>query len=184
MTLEEWPTAIDRLSKTSAYDYLKNRSMPEFVEPLLLDIVKSFSSSSESQRRQMLTMMSLRASDVFGWYARKLAGQAVRNQSVNDLSNGLVALAIAAPNGDMRDLFSPLALLYRSAVELKQDPAILFDAVSRLTTEPGRKLFKSFLNRPENLKSIDVFGFSKGTGPLGFDYVPLLPEFGGPTPIS
>jgi hypothetical protein len=78
---------------------------------------------------------------------------------------------------------SPLALLYNSALKLQVDPKIVFDKAARVSTAQAVELFKSFTDRPADQKSISTFGFSEGIGPSGFDYVPLLPEDGGPTPF-
>jgi hypothetical protein len=76
-----------------------------------------------------------------------------------------------------------LALLHNSALRLQEDPNALFGAISRISTQPVSNLLETFLSRPPELKTIHAFGFSEGTGPDGFDYVPLLPEYGGPTPF-
>jgi hypothetical protein len=78
---------------------------------------------------------------------------------------------------------APLALLHNSVLLLQEDPQLLFERASITSTQSAVVVFKSFLNRSLEHKSIAMFGFSEGTGPLGFDYIPLLPEFGGPTPF-
>ena len=183
MTFEDWSNAIHQLSRVRIFDYFQERSMPEFVEPLVTEVVNSLSSIHESYRRQLLSAVSPELSSVLGWYARKLAGRAVRDHSREDLVHGLVALAISASKGDFRDAMAPLALLYNSALHLQEDTKSLFEAASSLSTPQVAELFNSFINRPLDQKSIGVFGFSEGIGPFGFDYLPLLPEYGGPTPI-
>jgi hypothetical protein len=180
----DWSLAISQLNNVTVFDYFKNRSMPEFVEPLVSEIVSSFGSSPEADRLQLLSLMSSRASSILGWYARKLSGRAVRNRSQKDLKDALIAVAIAASKMDFRDLLAPLALLYNSAMELGENPELIFASASELSTPPIKEFFRSFLNRPQNLKSISIFGFSKGMGPCGFDYIPLLPEYGGPVPFD
>lgn len=183
MTLD-WSDTLDQLNKVRIFDYFKNRSMPEFVEPLVTELVSAFDSSPELRRRQLLSMVSLELSSVLGWYARKLAGRAVRENSRTDLRNGLIAMAISVSNGDFREAMAPLALLYHSALLLKEDPKVLFETVSKMSTQSAVEIFEGFLNRPLGQKSIDIFGFSEGVGPHGFDYAPLLPEYGGPTPFN
>jgi hypothetical protein len=179
----DWSSAIRQLSDVTAYDYFKKRSMPEFVEPLAAELVVWFGSSSELQRQQMLSNVSPRLCPVLGWYARKLAGRAVRDHSQDDLWNGLIAAAISASQEDFRDLMAPLALLHNSALLLRQDPVSLFEAAAKTSTIGVATFFRSFLDRSPEKKSISVFGFSEGKGPQGFDYIPLLPEYGGPTPF-
>jgi hypothetical protein len=109
----------------------------------------------------------------------------VRESSRTDLWNGLVAKLIAA-GVDFRDELPVMALLYNSAARLGENPGSLLEEVVKTfpAAESGRKLFEMFLKRPDELKSIHSFGYSEGQGPHGFDYIPLLPEYGGPTPLE
>lgn len=174
---------VRRLRRVKIFDYFKSRSMPDFVEPLISELVASFSSYSEIQQQEVLSTISPEVSSLFGWYARKLAGRAVRDCSREDLRNGLFALLISAHSGDFRDAMAPLALLYNSALRLQEDPKVLFEKASRASSQPVKNLLEEFLRRPIDLKSIQTFGFSEGVGPHGFDYAPFLPEYGGPTPF-
>ncbi|MEA2679615.1 MAG: hypothetical protein QOK03_1337 [Candidatus Binataceae bacterium] len=183
MTFEDCSNAIRQLSEVRIFDYFKKRSMPEFVEPLVTRLVDSFSACPEPPRLRLLSAVTPELSSILGWYARKSAGRAVRDRSREDLLRGLVALAISGGKGDFRDAMAPLALLYNSALRLQEDPTLLFDAASRISTPQVVQLFRSFVDRPAAQKSTSLFGFSEGTGPFGFDYVPLLPEYGGPTPF-
>jgi hypothetical protein len=173
---------LERLNQVKIFNYFKNRAMPEFVEANVSELVEFFPSYTESQREQILSSASPELSSVLGWYARKLAGRAVRERSRKDVLNGLIALAIAAQNWDFRDLMSPLALLHNSALRLQEDPRILFEEVSEISAQSARNLLKQFLARSPGLKSIHTFGFEEGTGPLGFDYVPY-PSTGDQRPF-
>jgi hypothetical protein len=183
MTSEDWTAAVRQLSEVRMFDDFKNRSMPEFVEPLVTGLVDSFTSSPERRRRQFLAIVPPELSAILGWYAQKLAGRAVRDRSREDLGRGLIALAISASKGDSRDAMAPLALLYNSALKLQEDPTLLLDEASQKLTEQVVQLFRSFADRPPRQRSIRMFGFSEGAGPSGFDYVPLLPKYGGPVPF-
>jgi len=176
-------TIIQQLSQVRVYDYFKKKSMPEFVEPLVSELVASFTSYSGAGKDHALSEISPEVRSILGWYARKLAGRAVRESSRADLWNGLLAVAILASGEDFRDSMAPLALLYNSALRLREDPKVLFEAASKISTQQAGNLLEEFLRRPADLKSIQAFGFTEGVGPLGFDYVPLLPEYGGPTPF-
>jgi hypothetical protein len=180
----EWSSLVCQISGVKIYNYFKKRSMPEFVEPVVTQLVDLFEAAAESERRQWPSAIPREAIHVFGWYARKLAGRAVREQQVMDVRRGLLALAIYASASDWRDAMSPLALLYNSALRLNEDPRALFESACDKCSQSVRDLFQGFLNRPPELKSIKTFGFAEGTGPYGFDYLPLLPEFGGPNPLQ
>jgi hypothetical protein len=68
-------------------------------------------------------------------------------------------------------------------VILGEKPQALFSEASNMSAKPVMDLFVSFVLRPPDQRIIGKFGFSEGMGPEGFDYIPLLPEYGGPTPI-
>jgi hypothetical protein len=180
----DWSNAVHRLSSVQASDYFNKRAMPQFVEPLVTELVKYFSSCTDLHRQQLLSTTSRELSTVLGWYARKLAGRAVRDHSREDLRNGLVALAIDAGIADPRDATATLAILHNSALHLNEDPKSLIEQAARISTQLVVKYFTAFLNAPLDQKAISNFGFSEGMGPSGFDYLPLLAEYGGPTPFD
>jgi hypothetical protein len=181
----DWADGFSRLNQFKIFDYFKKRGMPEFVEPLVTELVSSFGTYSDLEQRTILSAVTPEISSVLGWYARKMAGRAVRESSRTDLWNGLVAALIFA-GVDFRDEMPALALLSNSAVRLGENPGHLLETVAKISpaAQSGRKLFEMFLKRPDELKSIHTFGFSEGQGPHGFDYIPLLPEYGGPTPLE
>jgi len=181
----DWYVELKPLSEVSPYVYFKKRGMPTFVEPLVTKFVDAIAASgSEWDRQGLFAAFDAKTADTFGWYARKLAGRCVRDESHTDLLRGLIALLVAAEQrGDSRDLLAPLALLYNSAHLLHEDADALFQEVSSMSTGRGRDFLQNFLKRPPSQQSISIFKFSEGAGPHGFDYVPLLPEFGGPTPF-
>ena len=96
----------------------------------------------------------------------------------------MVAAALALQYGDARDCLPLLAMLVRSSEKLGLDPKKALLEVARCGDAKGRKEMEWFIERPLQLQELQAFGFSEGTGPMGFDYVPLLAEFGGPTPLD
>ena len=103
---------MNDLGQVRLFDYFKKRSMPEFVEPLIEELIASVSSMSALQRDQLRTVVNDRAAGILGWYARKVAGRAVRNSSPEDIWKAVLALAIAACKSDWRDTLAPVALVY------------------------------------------------------------------------
>jgi hypothetical protein len=62
--------------------------------------------------------------------------------------------------------------------------SIVKTIVEALDTDPPDTLSRiSAYEYFKALQDIETFGFSEGTGPLGFDYLPRLAEFGGSTPF-
>lgn len=176
---------FEKLDQIGLFDYFKKRSMPEFAEPYITEIVEIYVSAPNTDRERLLKMISgkNKAGMVFGWYARKLAARAVRYESQRDLRNGLIAIVIACEVTGSRDLLSPLCLLYDAALRLQVDPQVLFGTTCE-GSPPVERWLAEFLARTPEQRSIKAFGFSEGVGPHGFDYLPLLAEYGGPTPLG
>jgi len=178
----DWSSAVHQLCGIKTFDYLKKRAMPEFVEPLVTELVKYFSSSSDLRRQELLSTAPREISPALGWYARKLAGRSVRDHSREDLWNGLVALAIYSAIADPRDAIPALTLYYNSALHLNEDPKSLIEQAAKTSSQLVVRYFTAFVNAPPEHRALSKWGASEGTGPFGFDYIPLLAEDGGPTP--
>jgi hypothetical protein len=174
---------IDDLVRARLFDS-KNRIMPSFVEPAVQQLVTAFGQASADDRSRFLASWHAEANPALAWFARKLAGRAVRARSEEDLVYGLTAIAILAEQSDPRDLVAGMALFYSSAERLGIEPSHLFRRVAQLGGKRAQDLFMGFLKRDSKQKEIEIFGFSAGLGPEGFDYIPLLPEYGGPTPFD
>ena len=172
-TPSELRAAIDRLSTIELSDYFKQQRWPDWVEPTITRVVDAFAESSELERRQVLAYWKPEAAPPFGWYARKMAGVAVRTQAHSDLRNGLIAITLAAAGANNREQLPPLALLYDSAERIGGDANTLFAQVAVLFARAGKAFLAEFLARDPSQKSAGAFGFRAGVGPDGFDYVPL-----------
>ena len=157
--------------------------MPPFVEPLITDLVEAFAKISDLERAEVLASWKREAEPCIGWYARKLAGRAVRDHSEKDLRNAMVAIAISSCFEDPRELAGCFWLSFRSARHLALDGHKVFRDAAALVPGAGSEALLGFLKREPSLQDIATFGYSEGTGPFGFDYLPLLAEFGGPTPF-
>ena len=184
LTMQSFDDTLNKIAGVHAFDYFKNRAMPAFLEPTLTTLITDVISMPDIERAALLARWHTDCSGPLGWYARKLAGRSVRNGSVQELERACVAIALASRTGDFRDELGVAALLYESAKRLAESPDALFERVSRLMDARGASLLRGFLRRAPHLRSIESFGFSAGRGPEGFDYLPLLAEYGGPTPLD
>ena len=173
MTSAEQRTAIDRLSAIELFDYFKQHTWPEWVEPTITRLVAGFADASVLERRHVLAHWKMAAAPPMGWYARRMAGVAVRRQMLSDARHGLIALTLAAADANNREHLPPLALLYDSAQRVDGNADALFGAVAKLFAPAGRQFIESFLAREPQQKSATTFGFHAGAGPEGFDYLPL-----------
>lgn len=173
VTPAELRAAIDRLSALELFDYFKQHAWPEWVEPTIARLVDAFAGAGELERRQVLAHWNPEAAPPLAWYARKMAGVAVRTYARGDVRNGLVAITLAAGAAMNREHLPPLALLYDSALRIGSDADALFGNVAALFPPAGRTFLSSFLARAPSQKSASAFGFHAGVGPDGFEYVPL-----------
>jgi hypothetical protein len=174
---------IRTLDSVSAYQYFKARQMPDFIEPIVVEILQDYIANSDSWRSSLRSHLTQTAAQKFGWYARRTAGQAVRESSTHHLKEAALAIALDAEIEDYRDLVPTLALLCNSAVRLQHDPASLFASAFQLSSPRVARLLADFASLPSDRRDIRKFGFHEGVGPHGFDYIPLLAEFGGPSPF-
>ena len=106
------PSIVRRLAKIDIFTYFKTGAMPSFVEPAIITLIAQFQSAQEVERRNILTRWPPGASPPLGWFARKMAGQAVRMQSEEDVYRGMVALALSSQSSDWRNDLSPMSLLF------------------------------------------------------------------------
>jgi hypothetical protein len=85
-TTQKFGEAINQLSQVKIFDYFKKRRMPDFVEPVVTQMIKAFLSSDQNKRRELTSIMiPPETCSTLGWYARKLAGRAVRDRPITDL---------------------------------------------------------------------------------------------------
>ena len=96
----------------------------------------------------------------------------------------MLAVGIASCFEDPRELASGIVLLFRSARHMSLDLNQLMRDTAALFPSPSADVLLGLLERSSTLQDIEAFGFVEGAGPYGFDYLPLLAEFGGPTPMK
>jgi hypothetical protein len=176
----DWTSVVQQLSTITTFDYLKKGAMPEFVEPLVEQLIEYLASCTDPVRQQLLSTAPHEMFPGVGWYAQKLVRRAVRNNSKENLWHGLLALAFCA-KVDPRDVMRTLALYNNGALRLGEDPKALIERAGNTSTPLVARYFTAFVNAPPEHRFLSKWQFSEGTGPHGFDYIPLMPEDGGPT---
>jgi hypothetical protein len=65
----EMSMALQRLGQIKSSDYFKIKGMPEFVEPLVTELINLFANYSEVQQQEVMMAVSDEVSSVLGWYA-------------------------------------------------------------------------------------------------------------------
>jgi hypothetical protein len=174
--------AVARLNEVSIYDYFKNRAMPEDVAPLIEKTLQGLRVSSRKAKGTLFDELRDGGAWAFAWFARVAAGRAVRESSSVVLLDGLISIGASATRLDPRDLEPTLALLVNSAERLEADVRADCAEASRIIDGRSDSFLSGFLGRPRRHRSIKLFGFSEGIAPHGFDYFPLPPDYGGPSP--
>jgi hypothetical protein len=105
---------------------------------------------------------------VLGLYAERMASLAVRENSVNRIKQGLMALSIYARTEDPRDVLLVLSLLHDASVKTSGNPKQVFNEVNAVFGETV--LLSEFLNRSDEDKSIDAMGYEESKTTEGFLY--------------
>jgi hypothetical protein len=174
---------LRQLEQVDIFRYFKNRGMPPGIETLISQLLAWLRIVSGTERISVLQAATPKSVMPLGWYARKAAGLSVRMNSVAILHDGVLALLLSTIGSSQCDSLPPLSLLYRSAVLLGVDARAVFAEQMQFCDNIGSDVVRTFLSRPDIATAFETFKFSEGEGPEGFDYLPLLPEFGGPTPF-
>jgi hypothetical protein len=101
--------------------------------------------------------------------AQELAVRAVRNNAVDDVALGLLAVALEGVQSDFRNTVVSLCLLHHSAIKLGSNPVPLFHQAADFGTPKARDFILEYLQKGD--KDIRSFAMEEGQGPNGFDYL-------------
>lgn len=112
-----------------------------------------------------------RQDSVLGAFAERMASLAVRTGDPTTLRNGLLAaaLAIVAPEVDVREVLLILPLLWHSAKRLELDPAAEFEATADLLP-PAATAMRQFVARKPEDQRIEAMGYVESSDDGGFRY--------------
>jgi hypothetical protein len=107
------------------------------------------------------------ASEVLHRFAWRMAVRALRVKTREPLMLGLTSVSIEDTKSDMRETLMYLSLLCHAGVRTNADVESCFRDAAAISTEPTGELILAFLDRPVELRSIDVFGFREGSSEDG-----------------
>lgn len=123
------------------------------------DQVKDAFETASPQERQ--SIHKALGDPIYKWLlllAEDCALEAVRLEKPALIHIGLAALAIEAGGFDLRDTTIGMALLYESAVRLKQDPAAAFAQAAAFCPDPrAAKELRAFPHRPVSSRGLTAF---------------------------
>lgn len=127
--------------------------------------------ADEAGFEQVAGLVPRDADEVLNAFAERAASIAVRHQDARELRAGLIAAAIAhVISGDPREVVPALALLYRAAEMIGNDPRSEFAFVSEIFGGSERALY-DFLNRTTEGKAIEAMGYEEGDDVRGFRFL-------------
>lgn len=149
--------------KGKAYEIHK-QGLPEDVGGQIAQLCEIFESSTDAERRGIVSNVVREVSFLFIRFGTDMAVTAVRQGDGRAVIRGLEALAIENCTADWRDSTIVVAVLYHSAqkIGLDADEALRF-AASLAVSETGDKLFGSFLRRTPENRALSVFWIKEGT---------------------
>lgn len=108
---------------------------------------------------------------VLGAFAERMASLAVRTGDPAMVRHGLLsaAIAIVAPDVDVREVLLILPLLWHSAARLELDPATEFQATAE-EFPPAATQLRQFVARKPQDRRIEVMGYVESADDGGFRY--------------
>lgn len=124
----------------------------------------------KKQNIESLVHVSLSVNDyrVLGLFAERMASLALIQNEPLRIKLGLLALLIYSISQDPRDVVLVLSLLYDAILRLELVPEAIFDEVEKVFGKTN--LFKNFLSRPVEDRSIDAMGYDLLSENNGFLY--------------
>ena len=130
--------------------------------------------NDDNERREILSSMRPEFSDAFFVFSERMAALAVREQSEDRITKGLVALIIEDFKFDFRDNLRRLAPLYRSSERIGINPSQVFLKAASYANNDVAKAIVQFPNRAPQDRSLEAMAFKEEDGPDGFRYVSTL----------
>ncbi|HET9181578.1 MAG TPA: hypothetical protein VFP59_05555 [Candidatus Angelobacter sp.] len=155
---------IEILNKLDRRHFKYNDSVAEMIRQVCELYLKSDAAHRQEIRE------SFTADFALFWFAKDMAVRAVRENEVDRVRKGLIAVLIEGARRDVRDTLFPIALLYNSASKIGADPHKLFNWAASISNEKMKSILDEFLSRPASLREINKFGFREAQTETGFDY--------------
>jgi hypothetical protein len=149
---------------------------PDQFDEVISSIIEDFRTSDPASRKAISSRLNRYSQKRLLGYATGMAELAVRRQSPDLVSEGLIALVIEGGREDIRDSVSCLAALYNSAVKLQLDAAKTFADVASLGEPGALQLGMSrFPFRPPKDRGLAAFYLREINTEDGFSYEHVPP---------
>ena len=112
------------------------------------------------------------AGEVLDTFAERMASLAVRNGSLRDLRDGLLAVQLALMlTDDHREVLPAVSLLQRASDLIGADTSREFRETAERAGDPPDNHLTRFLERSSEKKRIERMGFTEGTDDSGFRFL-------------
>jgi len=158
--------ALLKLALKSAY---YQQAIPSKVDEGICNMMTSLYTSDKAEQEVISDGITGDDARILGFFAERMASLAVRENSVERVSQGLSALLLYARTEDPRDVLLVLSLLHDAAIKTSRTPKKVFEEASLIFGGTG--LLADFLNRSDEDKSIDAMGYKESKNEEGFLYV-------------
>jgi hypothetical protein len=162
--------SFPQLSNKEVNQY-RVQAIPSELDDNISQLIDTFKQASPSQRELIMGGITQRNLGVLFAYCERMASLGVREQSLQRLLEGLLALVIVDFKRDWRDSLGRFSLFHDAALKIGIEPERIFAvAASYASREMGEQLV-NFVQRSPEMKSIKAMGFKEADAPDGFRYV-------------
>ena len=158
--------ALLKMALDSAY---YQQAIPSEVDERISNILASLSTSDSVGLELIADGVAGDEARVLGLFAERMASLAVRENSIEPVKQGLLALLLYARTEDPRDVLLVLSLLHDAVIKTSGTPKSVFAEISSIIGDAG--FLNDFLNRSDEDKSIDSMGYKESKNEEGFLYV-------------
>ena len=152
----------------------RNREMLTAVLPQVDQLCRLYVLLDSQERSEVSARVERGISGTIMALAKSYSVDAVTDKSPEKIFLGVVALVIEDLHFDARDTMIPLAALHNSGLKLGLDPDEIFRRAAVLASDKMSEYLISFVNRPQNLKSLEAFMLEETEGVDGFGYREIL----------
>jgi len=143
---------------------------PSVIYPIIDRLCQIYSDGSAADREKILAIGHTARIPLlaYGWFS---AEEAVRTESPDRISSGLIALIIEGGAEDLRDDIMRLAVLFHSACLLKMNAVTVFGDIARLSGNAVlAEEIRAFPTRPPGTRDLPAFFVRERNKGLEFKY--------------
>jgi hypothetical protein len=158
------------VNKTGYQQYHKSK-LPNDIDNEIVEICEFIKNIDNEQIKQFVDLLDEQSMWTMLTFSTRMSMLGVRNNSTEDLLNGLIALVVNTKYDNYQSVLGRISLFYHSAFKIKAEPRTLFTtAINYATSDYARNLFLQFLDRAPSDQRIEAFGAKEIQGSKGLIY--------------